>query len=218
MNKVYLYLSGNLKLSCLKDGLQSSETEIRPLKTDDVWRKLSDIPGGFLEESIHKLPRFRQKQCNRYRQESDKINCVISYFLLLMGLSERYGIDSSVEFIYNEYGKPYLRDYPHIFFNISHCNGAIACALDDFEIGVDIQDVQEFDRKVAEKICTETELNELAVSDNPARLFCKMWTARESYAKAMGIGIAGVLKCDFDKSHLIQMDFGDKCLSLYRLQ
>ena len=179
-----------------------------------LFENTDKLDDNFVVDNLYKLPAFRQEQCNRYRQEADKKACILSYLLLEKGLRKKYGIDRPVSFIYNEYGKPYLKEYPHIFFNISHCKSGVVCALADAEIGVDIQDVRPFDIDVARRVCSENELRLLSESDNPARLFCKMWTEKESHAKARGIGVAGVLKCDLAREGFKSFESDNYCITL----
>ena len=177
-----------------------------------------DIDGlgeGFVPENIHRLPVFRQDKCNRYRQDADKKSCILSYLLLSEGLREQYGISGHVEFTCNERGKPYLKGYPHIFFSVSHCKKGVACAVADFEIGIDMQDMRPFDIAVAKRVCSQKELRQLADAENPARGFCSMWTRKESYAKARGIGIADILKHDLDDTGFIDWETTDYCVSLF---
>ena len=169
----------------------------------------------FVAENMPKLPAFRRERCARYRQESDKKAYIIAYRLLEIGLAERFGISGSIEFAYNEHGKPYLKDYPHTYFNISHCRSGVACAVADVEIGVDIQEVRPFDVAVARKVCSEPELRQLSESDDPAKLFCQMWTKRESYTKAKGISVASVLKQELPQSGFSCWDMGECQLAVY---
>ncbi|MCL2121302.1 MAG: 4'-phosphopantetheinyl transferase superfamily protein [Clostridiales bacterium] len=148
----------------------------------------------FVERNVGRLPEFRRKRCHRYRRERDKQACIISYLLLRQGLFEQYRIAEPGEFIFNGYGKPYLKDYPHIFFNFSHCERGIVCAIAEFEIGIDMQEIHPYDPGVAKLVCSADELCRLTESADPARLFCRIWTAKESYAKARGIGVAEVFK------------------------
>lgn len=169
--------------------------------------------------NIRQLPEVRRERCIRYQRVSDRKNCVLAYLLLLAALQERYGISSPVELIYNKYGKPYLKDYPHIFFNLSHCKTGIACAVADFEIGVDVQEARAFNLKIAEKACCDSELEELKASGDPSWLFCKMWTEKESLCKAMGVSLASVL-CEGRKTkwsakgQSLHWDFGILHLAL----
>jgi len=161
-----------------------------------LFDQLATLPEGFVAEHLHFLPAFRREQCISYRQTIDQQNCVIAYLLLLQGLREQYGIDAQMEFVYGAHGKPYLKDYPHIFFNISHCKRGAVCALADFEVGVDMQDVRPYNPSIARRVCSDDELQLLSKADDPARLFCGMWAARESCAKMLGCSVADILKQD----------------------
>jgi len=161
-----------------------------------LFDQLAALPENFVAEHLHLLPAFRSEQCAHYRQTVDQQNCIIAYRLLLQGLRELYGITDQVVFAYGKHGKPYLKEYPHIFFNISHCRHGAVCAFGDFEIGVDMQDVRPYDPAVARRVCSEGELRLLSEADNPVRMFCKIWTARESYAKMLGCSVADILRQD----------------------
>ena len=39
-------------------------------------------------------------------------------------------------------GKPFLKDYPHIHFNISHCSGMVACGFSSGPLGLDLEKVK----------------------------------------------------------------------------
>ena len=81
--------------------------------------------------------------------------------LLAVGLRERYGLElkTSVEAGLSsaQHGKPYLRDYPGIHFNISHCEGLVACAFSDTETGVDVERIREVKEKVIPKVFDRAE-------------------------------------------------------------
>lgn len=95
-----------------------------------------------------------------------------------------------------EKGKPYFKDYPRIHFNISHTVGAVACAICEKEIGIDIE--QYVDRKrtrlevserLINRVCNE---NDCAMLSRPYNTsdFLNIWTIKESVVKADGCGIA----------------------------
>ena len=173
------------------------------------------LDNNFADKNIHRLPAFRREQCAKYRQDADKNACIIAYLLLEKGLREQYGVTRLPTFTYNEHNKPYLADTPHIYFNLSHCRRSVICALADFEIGADIQDVRPYDAVVARRVCSDEELRQLAQCDNPARMFCGFWVKKESYAKANGIGIASVLKRELPNSGFVTWESEDYCISLF---
>lgn len=118
-------------------------------------------------------------------------NRAAAHSLLLRGLREEYGITAPLSFTYGPNGKPYLAEYPHIFFNISHCRTGAACVLSDREVGIDIQDTRSFTHRAAKRVCTEDELARLEASDKPEKLFCRLWAVKEAYVKLHGGSIMG---------------------------
>lgn len=149
------------------------------------------ISDELLNRSMALLPIERRKKANRYKHSIDKKMCVISYLLLLYGLKENYGIIFP-KISYESNGKPYLTDYPDIFFNISHCRYACVCALSDRIVGIDIQDIRPFSWDIARRVCSKNELKMLENADDKSELFTKFWTIKESYLKMTGEGISKI--------------------------
>lgn len=48
-----------------------------------------------------------------------------------------------------KYGKPCLSNYPHIYFNLSHSQDYVACAVSDSPVGVDVERIHDIDGEVA---------------------------------------------------------------------
>lgn len=148
----------------------------------------------FIKNKIKEMPAERQERCARYRNERDRALCVIAYCLLCSGLKQLYGIEDKAEFSYNMYGKPYLKNYPEIFFSISHTDSLVICAISDTEIGADCEKISRYDEGVAEMICTQKEYIALEKAHCKVEAFFKLWTLKESYIKAVGTGLSFPLK------------------------
>lgn len=149
---------------------------------------LKEIDAHTLKHLEYCLPPKRREKCMRYRQDIDRKNCVVAYLLLLHGLYTDYGI-CNPRISYGQSGKPYLRDYPETYFNISHCPCGCVCAVSDSPIGIDIQDIRPFSWLTAKRCCSKAELDLLKHSANPASEFTKIWVMKESYLKMKGTGI-----------------------------
>lgn len=116
--------------------------------------------------------------------------------LLCKGIKDLYNIhidqNSIPDFIdYQKYGKPFLKDYKDIFFNISHCNGLVACAFSSKEIGLDIERVTNCKDLLIKKVLTENEQNYLSQYQNEKEykeMFFRFWTLKECYMKWDGSG------------------------------
>lgn len=159
----------------------------------DQYEQLSE---QFIVHALQFLPENRRIRALRYRRTIDRWNCVITYLMLQYGLRECFGI-TSFEIAFGEYGKPYLPEYPHLHFNISHCDIGCAVVVADCPVGVDIQDVRPFSWDVAKRVCCERELAELEKSTDRDKLFTDMWTMKESYGKMTGRGILYELQSDY---------------------
>ena len=95
--------------------------------------------------------------------------------------------------------KPCFPAYPYFYYNISHSDGIAVCGISDHPVGIDLQKIPEDTRRIlriANRFFSAAELESLkALQDTNelaamCRLFCRYWTARESYIKLIGRGLA----------------------------
>lgn len=160
-----------------------------------LFEDFDSITESFLKRCIDVLPPERRQKALRYRFDIDRKMSVISYLMLLYALRENYNIINP-QIAYSVYGKPYLTEYPDIYFNISHCQKGCICAVSDRTIGVDIQDIRPFSWDIAKRVCCDNELKMLECADDKARLFTKIWTMKESYGKMTGEGTMNINSID----------------------
>jgi phosphopantetheinyl transferase (holo-ACP synthase) len=74
--------------------------------------------------------------------------------------------------------------------NISHSGCCVAVALSDVPVGVDVEVPRSIRERVAEKILSEHERAYLSQSGDDGMTFLQLWTLKESYGKALKVGIA----------------------------
>lgn len=110
--------------------------------------------------------------------------------LLKKALREHSLYEYSID--YNDYGKPFLKEYPNIHFSISHTKNICICVISDTVVGVDIQRLKYYPNVL--KHFTNNELDILEKSKNKELDFTKIWTKKESYLKMLGYGISYGLK------------------------
>ena len=71
-------------------------------------------------------------------------------------------------------------------------------AICNSEIGIDVENIREYRPRVAKKVFSERENMILQASENPNETFFRIWTLKESFVKAIGIGISYPMKtCEF---------------------
>ncbi|NMM51079.1 4'-phosphopantetheinyl transferase family protein [Paenibacillus aquistagni] len=149
-------------------------------------------------QHLSRLPQDRQLKVHRYKHWIDKKMSIVTYLLLAYGMKQEYSITEPLRFGYRSNQKPYLLDFPHIYFNISHCEECVAVAISDQEIGIDVQNMVPYDPNVAAMVCSPEELEQLRSSSDPEALFIRYWTLKESYLKMTGSGIT---------DHMSKLDF-----------
>jgi len=88
-------------------------------------------------------------------------------------------------------GKPFLPDFPNLHYNISHTHNMVVVAVGNHTMGVDIEAISTARMAIAKRFFSKSEFEMLENSENGDRdsLFFELWTARESFAKAIGTGI-----------------------------
>lgn len=140
-----------------------------------------------LERDMPLLPLWRREQALKYRHFQGQRDCTLSYLLLCQALEEEYAITEKPAFVVGEHGKPSLLEYPHIHFNLSHCARAVACAVGDKPIGIDVESTE---RKISDALIRHTmspqEQEEIA--GDPIRFF-RFWTQKEALVKLRGTGL-----------------------------
>ena len=140
-----------------------------------------------LLEALAAVSQQRRDYALRYRQERDQRLCIAAYRLLQQALRQEYGINDELpQFAYNPQGKPLLDGHPSIHISMSHCRDAVACAVSDQPVGIDIETTNHYSEEVAARVMSEKEMLEIKSSPHPAMAFTRLWTMKESLYKLTG--------------------------------
>ncbi len=150
--------------------------------SDKDYAKLQTLVS---EEKMQKANRLIKRACAQ--------NTLLGEVLAKEMLAEALGInESELSFGENEFGKPYLIGVKDIYFNISHSNYTVACAISSAEIGIDIQCNSQNEEAIARRFFTEDEQKYIFHTtklDMKTR-FKEIWSMKESYIKMRGKGLA----------------------------
>ena len=139
------------------------------------------------------IPKWRLDKALSYRLGIDRFLCAKSFMMLENMLRDNFGLAKCPEFSYGSHGKPYFREYPDIFFSISHCHRGIACAVMDRPVGIDIEEIQ-YDENLAKTVLNPQELATVRCADDPGIRFTEFWTRKESFLKLTGEGLRDNMK------------------------
>lgn len=165
-------------------------------------KNIDTFDKSFVEKCITFFPKWRKEKMLRYKHLKGQIQCGLGYILLIHALREEGVFKEMPEFSYNEHDKPFLKNYPGWYFNISHSKTAVCCVLSRKEMGIDIEEVGEYKESLAAYICNDKELESLHDSENKADDFYKLWTRKEAVFKMIGSGITNDIKDILDTPYI----------------
>ena len=122
--------------------------------------------------------------------------------LLLNEILPRYGA-SPAGIRIGEGGKPEMEG---IFFNLSHSDNIVICAIAEKEVGCDVEKIVKAPEGVAERFfhTGESAYVNACMGEERDHRFFRIWTMKESYIKMTGEGMS----LDFDRFEVI-LDSGE---------
>lgn len=107
------------------------------------------------------------------------------------------------------------RDVPQpdgeIYWSLSHTSLFVAGVVAPYAIGVDVEGPRKVREELVHKIVSEAETKVLGGRNE--RAFLRSWTAKESFLKCIGLGIAGLSRCHIvaaPSNEQIHLEFDSK--------
>ncbi|WP_405343505.1 4'-phosphopantetheinyl transferase family protein [Ruminococcus sp.] len=134
------------------------------------------------KEAVALLPPERQAKIARYRFEKDKLLSLAAGLLINRAIGE-----SPITF--GEHDKPYAES--GVYFSVSHSDRVAAIAVDDVEVGLDVEEIPDESRlKIADRFYHPREREYVREAADQCRAFCEIWTRKEAVLKMTGEGIS----------------------------
>lgn len=140
----------------------------------------------YAPHALEQLSDARLRKAQTLKAPDDQVRSLCAGLALdaclrTIGLRER-----DVTIATDVHGKPFLLGHPTWHFSLSHSGDWAVCALDDSPIGVDIERHRPTNIERLATRCFGT--NEPLTAED----FFSLWTRKESYLKAVGIGLSGL--------------------------
>jgi 4'-phosphopantetheinyl transferase len=164
-----------------------------------IWRaSLTQDPATLSELSALLAPDERRRG-ERYYRPVDRDRFIVARGVLRKIISIYLPISpGALQFTYNEYGKPDIADHQNdrnLNFNLSHSNNLVLYAFRlDGGLGIDIEYMREdfVTLEIAEHFFAKDEVDALRSLpvDQRVRAFFNCWSRKESYIKALGMGVS----------------------------
>lgn len=146
--------------------------------------------------------------------------------LLRKGLRDEYGlVYEELQIEKQQHGKPYIVNCSGVYYNISHSDGIVLCAVHTSDLGIDIERIRPFSERVANRVFTEKEMLYLHTVAKNTSLWNEkcfsLWTLKESYVKAIGDGLRLPLKqveFDIEGTDIIQCNHSGYYFHQYKFE
>lgn len=133
----------------------------------------------------------KQYTINRFHFDIDKKLSLYGELVVRVIACHMLGtLNEKIEFCRGEYGKPFLKNYPNFHYNISHTRNAIAIAVSEDVVGVDIEKLRKAELQIADRFFTVAEQDYIKeFKEKTDKRFYEIWTKKEAYIKCIGKGL-----------------------------
>ncbi len=148
---------------------------------------------------LNKTPPVYQEGIAKFKKWEDRQHRVLGKMLLVKGL-EMLGLTgySLNQLKYTNLKRPYWNG--SIDFNISHSGRYVVCVISTIaKIGVDVEEIKDISIIDFTNEFSAEEMKSFLSSDDSLHSFYSLWTKKEAFLKAIGIG----LHVPLNKVHVI---------------
>lgn len=145
--------------------------------------KYGDAP--LPEEGLALLPRWRRRRLERLRYAPAR-EASLGTGLLWRYVMERHGVDPEEPVRFLQAGKPVFSGRSDLHFSLSHSGPYAMCAISDWPVGVDVQQIKAVHMSVARRFhFRERDWLAEQPQDEQQRAFFRIWTRKEAWVKAV---------------------------------
>lgn len=150
-----------------------------------------ELNRSWIEAGLKCVTDERQARIRRFHRWQDQWRALAGELLVRYVLRNFYEVPhNAMHFHRNSNGKPALIG-GDVEFNVSHSGRWAVAAFHELPIGVDIEQMKEADMDMAQMMFAPEEYASLQALTGTERNqhFYDIWTAKESYIKALGEGL-----------------------------
>jgi 4'-phosphopantetheinyl transferase len=163
-----------------------------------LWCAYPDdlLAEGVAEACAALLSEEERAQVHRFKFERLRREALTTRALMRIALSYGQNLPPQAwQFSLNAHGKPAIEPQGGLHFNLSNSAGLVVCLVaDGAEVGVDVEAFERADEilELAPDVFSTAEQAQLETLPNAEKLdrALSLWTLKESYIKARGMGLA----------------------------
>lgn len=145
------------------------------------------------ERLLKRVPEYRQKKAMSFKFPKGKMQSLGVGLLLRQACNDAGFAGADEHVAYGENGKPYLVDFPHVQFNLSHSGERVMGVISPFEVGCDVEIIKGDRGRLAERFFKPEEsawIKHFKKPELQSDAFYRLWTLKECYMKVTGRGLS----------------------------
>jgi 4'-phosphopantetheinyl transferase len=152
-------------------------------------QSIQKLPANTFNKLLRDLPQVLQNQILRYRKWEDQQRSLLGKVLLSTALKTTGFFSYSLHDLkFTSLKKPYFDDV--LDFNISHSGDYVVCAISNTnKVGLDVEQIKNVPFTDFKINFTDSEWEDVLTTDNSLETFYKLWTRKEAFLKAIGMGL-----------------------------
>lgn len=186
------------------------------LRLNNLTLAAGRVEEHYCEDYEALFPKILNERIGKKNNPNAKKQSVAAYVLLNKMLIGDYGISlKGIQFTEN--GKPYFENRP--FISVSHTENYVCVGVSDSPVGVDIEQLRDFDKKIASRYFSKSENRYIGRKNSNFRFF-KLWTIKEAIIKREGTSISQMPKVKtkllfgkpFYKNYNIHTEICENCV------
>lgn len=150
-----------------------------------------------LSEKLGEVGINSQLQIKKFKRREDAVRKLYGELMIRKLIREELLLRNEEICIHkNDFGKPFLPNFPDFHYNLSHSGKWIVCAVDWEPVGIDIEEMKQEDLGIAKQFFAKEEVEYLfsQLPNQQNKAFFELWTLKESYIKQLGMGLSIKLK------------------------
>lgn len=189
-----------------------------------VFDDMSQCTDSEVERLLPLVSAQRREVALRFKFTFGRFTCLKSYVMLqqlvqevLAETDERWLPlqlrlkEWNGNFVFNEHDKPFMQNasgerIEGIDFSISHCKNAIAVALSDRPVGIDVESFRHAEEPLLKRTMNPDEQTQVREAEDPAEAFTRLWTCKEAVLKLHGTGLVDNLHSVLTDIENIQLE------------
>lgn len=154
------------------------------------------LDSALASATLDSMSDSRKERYLKIKPAHSKAECLAGSYLLNHALKEFDLTEKAITIDIHSNGKPFIKELPDFFYNISHSGEYAVLAAGNSEVGIDIQKVSTTHNfNIAKRFFTESEYHYLKSLDHEKSIseFFRLWSIKEAYLKFTGEGLSGDL-------------------------